>query len=231
MLGTAMLFHHNCLNERMWVILAAWLHEVALTFRLHDETFHRAIAICLHYLRASDDMQRSRFQLLGAASLAAACKLHEIHPPKLSDFVYICSDAYTIDELRTFEYELLKLYALHPTAWQILASKCKSAHRRRAFYLADVATMCFTIISMPPGDVAVACELLARIYTKRSTRNDWRMYSESYIATKLMLICTPEADVYIHKHSRSLREKYTDDDEIIIGFPPAGLLDCHKVSR
>ena len=59
--------------------------------------------------------------MIGAAALLLASKVEELMPPLVSDFVYVCDDAYTRDTILAMERKMLKvpkvLYALYPKFW------------------------------------------------------------------------------------------------------------------
>lgn len=47
------------------------------------------------------------FQLLGIACLMIACKIEEIYPPLMKDYVYICDYAFTKEQILEMEGEIL----------------------------------------------------------------------------------------------------------------------------
>ncbi|CAD8134305.1 unnamed protein product [Paramecium octaurelia] len=95
------------LNARMRSILADWLVDVHLNFKLRDETFY----ITLHLIDRFVNIQkttRQQLQLVGYASLFLACKYEEIYPPDLKDFVYITDIAYTKSDVLDMEGQILQ---------------------------------------------------------------------------------------------------------------------------
>jgi len=52
---------------------------------------------------------KHRFQLLGITCLFISSKYEEIYPPFLSDFAFVCADAYTEKDILNMEAEVLKL--------------------------------------------------------------------------------------------------------------------------
>ena len=59
-----------------------------------------------HYL-AKKFIQRKRFQLLGITSLLIASKFNEIYFRKISDYAFITDNAYTVDEIKYMEEDIL----------------------------------------------------------------------------------------------------------------------------
>ncbi len=47
--------------------------------------------------------------MVGAAALLLASKVEELMPPLVSDFVYVCDDAYTRDTILAMERKMLKV--------------------------------------------------------------------------------------------------------------------------
>ena len=54
-------------------------------------------------------MAKDNLQLIGAAALLLASKVEELMPPLVSDFVYVCDDAYTRDTILAMERKMLKV--------------------------------------------------------------------------------------------------------------------------
>ena len=53
-------------------------------------------------------MARTDLQLAGAAALVIASKHEEIFPPEINDFVYICADTYTREQILATERMVLR---------------------------------------------------------------------------------------------------------------------------
>ena len=202
-----MLFHHTEINERMWTILIEWLIELSIEFKLNNESLHRAVAICLEYMRNTiKQIQRSRLQLIGVTSLQVACKLHEVFAPSCSDFAYICANAYTTDDIRSFEKQLLQYHILSPTPWQTIVH---TSNNVRALHVANVAIISFPIISQRATDVAHACEIVSNVH--KCTRLQRKAFQDSPLAKRLMNL--------LKQKNVSLRRKYAMRDNVIVEFP------------
>lgn len=94
------------INSQMRAILVDWLVEVHIRFRLRPNTLHMCVYIIDAYL-TREKIRRNRLQLLGIAALLIACKVYEIHYPKLEKFTEITDNAYNVEELLNMEQNIL----------------------------------------------------------------------------------------------------------------------------
>lgn len=95
---------HQQLNEAMRKILVDWLVDVHRKFKLRQETLFIAVNLIDRYLEATtESVPKSKFQLFGITCLFIAAKYEEIYPPGLGDFVYVCADTYTTDQILEME--------------------------------------------------------------------------------------------------------------------------------
>jgi cyclin B len=94
------------LSKQMRAILVDWMVEVQENFELNHETLYQGVKITDLYLDRVH-VPRERLQLVGSTALFIACKFDERNPPLLDDFLYICDDAYSRDELMDMERQIL----------------------------------------------------------------------------------------------------------------------------
>lgn len=109
------------LNHKMRAVLVDWLIEVHMKYRLRSETLYLTISIIDRYL-CQQRISRNRLQLVGVTALLIAAKYEEIHPPDVSDFVYITDNTYTKNELVDMEIRILSqlnFMVATPTAAQL----------------------------------------------------------------------------------------------------------------
>ena len=90
------------INEKMRSILIDWLIVVHLKFKMRDETLFLAVQILDRFLE-KQKVARNKLQLVGVTALWLAAKYEEIYPPELRDFVYICDNAYTRNQIEQME--------------------------------------------------------------------------------------------------------------------------------
>ena len=117
------------INAKMRVILNDWLVEVHLKFKLRQETLYLCFQLIDRFLE-HNEVRRQKLQLVGVTGLMLASKYEEIYPPEVRDYVYICDNAYTRDEILMMEQTMLaKLeYRLSlPTVWCFMKRFCKAA--------------------------------------------------------------------------------------------------------
>jgi len=98
----------NEITEAMRAILVDWLVEVQESFELNHETLYTAVKITDIYL-SKKQVKKEDLQLVGATACLIACKIDERIPPLVDDFLYVCDDAYTRDELMKMERKMLKI--------------------------------------------------------------------------------------------------------------------------
>ena len=92
----------NDINQKMRVILNDWLVEVHLKFKLRQETLYLCFQLIDRFLE-NTIVQRGRLQLVGVTGLMLASKYEEIYPPEIRDYVYICDNAYTREQILKME--------------------------------------------------------------------------------------------------------------------------------
>ena len=94
------------LNRKMWGILYDWLSVVSYKFKFVPRSLQLACDYMRRYLMDTP-IERKRLQLLGIGALCLACKHEEVMIPNMNDFIYICDNAYRLDELMEVEVEML----------------------------------------------------------------------------------------------------------------------------
>jgi cyclin B len=95
-------------DSKMREVLVDWLIEVHNRYKMRDETIFLAVRLIDKYLSLKP-IEYDRFQLLGTASLMIAAKYEEIYPPKVKDFVYICANAYSRQDVLDMEARILTM--------------------------------------------------------------------------------------------------------------------------
>ena len=99
---------HQGLNEGMRGILIDWLVDVHRKFKLRHETLFLAVSYIDRYLQKGPHVTKGRLQLLGVSSLFAAGKYEEIYPPSLGEYVAVCADTYSGEEVLSMEANILQ---------------------------------------------------------------------------------------------------------------------------
>jgi cyclin A len=96
------------INHEMRTILVDWLVEVALEYKLEDQTLHLTVAFVDRFL-SEMAVQRGKLQLVGVTCMLLASKYEEIYPPCVDDFVYITDNTYSKEQVLKMEHVVLKV--------------------------------------------------------------------------------------------------------------------------
>jgi len=95
------------LSMGMRAILVDWMVEVQESFELNHETLYTGVKLVDIYLSRVKGVPKTQLQLCGATALLIACKIDERIPPLLDDFVYVCDDAYSKEDIVRKEIEMI----------------------------------------------------------------------------------------------------------------------------
>jgi G2/mitotic-specific cyclin-B, other len=162
------------INEKMRTILADWLVEVHLKFKMVPETLYLTVNIIDRYL-SQKQVRRSKLQLVGVSALLVASKYEEIYPPELRDLIYITDKAYNKQEILQMENEIIN--TLHwnmtvPTVHAFLCRFLKAAHADRtmvqlACYIAERTLQEQSMVKYLPSVVAASAVYAARTSLRR----------------------------------------------------------------
>jgi len=120
------------INAKMRVILTDWLVEVHLKFKLRQETLYLTFQLIDRFLE-HNIVARQRLQLVGVTGLMIAAKYEEIYPPEVRDYVYICDNAYTRDQILDMEKLILQRLDFRlslPTVWSWMKRYVQAAGKR-----------------------------------------------------------------------------------------------------
>jgi len=94
------------INEKMRAILIDWLVDVNVKFKLVPETLFMTVNLIDRFL-SNKTVTRHKLQLVGVSALLISCKYEEIYPPSLKEFVAICDNAYTRQQILDMEADIL----------------------------------------------------------------------------------------------------------------------------
>ena len=108
------------INEKMRAVLIDWLIEVHQNFKLVPETLFLSINIIDTYL-SRKCIEQNNLQLLGVTSLWLACKYEEVSVPLIRDCEYITANAYTAEQIKAMENDILKTLHYDITFPSVLA--------------------------------------------------------------------------------------------------------------
>ena len=199
------------INPKMRAILVDWIVEVHLKFKLLQETLYLCINVIDRFL-AKRQVARNKLQLVGISSLLIASKYEEIYAPEVRDFVYICDQAYTKDEILKMERAILATlnFALvAPSPLHFLRRFSKAAHsdletHTLCKYLIELTLVDYECVQYLPSTVAASALCLALKITGRGTWDSTLEYYSQYDEETLL----PCMNHVTRLQARADRSKY-----------------------
>lgn len=90
------------INAKMRSILVDWLIDVHIKFKLLPQTIFMTVNLIDRFLSVHQTT-RQQLQLVGITALMIVCKFEEIYPPLLRDYVAVCDNAYTREQILEME--------------------------------------------------------------------------------------------------------------------------------
>jgi len=157
------------ITDVMRAILVDWLVEVQESFELNHETLYTAVKMTDLYL-SKKQVRKEDLQLVGATSCLIACKVDERIPPMVDDFLYVCDDAYTRDQLMKMERKMLGVvgfdlgYSLSYRFLRRFGRVCKVTMPvlTLARYILELSLMEYSVnVDISESEVAAGCLVLA----------------------------------------------------------------------
>lgn len=95
------------ITPKMRSILVDWLVDVHIKFKLLPQTIFMTVNLIDRFL-AVFQTTRQQLQLVGITCLMIICKFEEIYPPLLKDYVAVCDNAYTRDQILEMESTVIQ---------------------------------------------------------------------------------------------------------------------------
>lgn len=156
------------ITASMRTILVDWLIEVQENFELFHETLYLAVKLVDLYL-ARKEVKREYLQLVGATCMLISSKFEELSPPLVDDFLYLCDDAYTHEDLLKMERDILRALSYDiniPVAYRFLRRLARAAEANMethtlARYISESTLQESQFIDLKPSLVAAAAMYLA----------------------------------------------------------------------
>ena len=178
--------------------------QVHLKFKLRHETLFLTVNILDRFL-ATQKVNRQRLQLVGVVSLMIAAKYEEIYPPEVRDYVYICDNAYTREQIVQMEQVILAKLSFRltvPTARSFLKRFCKAAQGDSKLlllvsYILELSLVDYSFLAHRPS---VLCASATSLALKMSGRAAWSptlakhtRYTEADLAPTVDLLASLHA--------------------------------------
>ncbi|RWS28405.1 G2/mitotic-specific cyclin-B3-like protein [Leptotrombidium deliense] len=208
------------ISKSMRAVLIDWLVEVQESFELNHETLYLAVKVIDHYL-TREKIPKAKFQLLGATAILIAAKYDERIPPSIEDFLYICDNAYSRQDVIVQEIDILKKLDFclgYPLSYRFLrryarCSKLSMETLTLARYILEMSLMEYDFIEFEDSLISAAALLLA-LKMKQPHEQCWSKslkyysgYDESHLITLMYklndFISTPKLNL------KTIRNKYS----------------------
>lgn len=94
--------------EKNRTIILTWTFELSRTFKFRWEVWFHSVTIfdrCIEVM----DIPNDKFQLYAVVCLCLSAKKYEIITAELADYVYVCNEAITCDDIITVEKEIFDI--------------------------------------------------------------------------------------------------------------------------
>jgi len=180
-------------THTMRSIMVDWLVEVAVEYKLNPTTLHLTISFIDRFMSVMA-VERSKLQLVGAVAMYIAAKVEEIHPPHVSDFVYITDDAFTVKQMLRMEQlilTVLKFRVSGPTSYGFVTKFCimfglSARATSLATYLNELTLLDGeTFLKFSSSLVAAGCVAVARDSLGEEAWNDDMAVMAGYVEEDL----------------------------------------------
>lgn len=161
-------------NAKARAITVDWLVDVHKNFCMKPDSLFLAVNIIDRYF-SLQQVERSKWQLVGVVALLIARRDEAIHPPNVGDFAYITDNTYTVHELLEMEAAirgLLNCQIATPTPFQFLvhlrhAGECTLAQAAFTHYVLELALLDVCCLEHLPSVLASAAMLLSKELLER----------------------------------------------------------------
>lgn len=165
------------INSKMRGILVDWLIEVhaKMKQKLRRESLFLCVNLTDRFL-AKVQVSRRRLQLVGVVAMLVAAKFEEVDVPHVAELIYMCDNAYTVNDILGAEVMMLNVLGfrvVEPTAALFMerllaAVEASSQQRSLAFYLLELTLTELQMIRHLPSLIAASAVWLSSVLLQRS---------------------------------------------------------------
>ncbi|KJH48023.1 cyclin domain protein [Dictyocaulus viviparus] len=163
------LTQHPHLNKQTRAVLADWMVEVQETFELNHETLYMSVKILDLYLSKTEGVLKDDLQVLASAAIFIACKFEERSPPLIDDFMYVCDEQFTRDQMIQAEMKVLDVVNYDigfPLSYRFVrryarVTKTDMPKLTLARYILETSLMFYEFVGVSESLMAAAAILLA----------------------------------------------------------------------
>ncbi|XP_065840446.1 G2/mitotic-specific cyclin-B3-like [Oscarella lobularis] len=207
------------ISIKLRTIVIDWMVEVQESFELYHETLYLSVKYVDRYLE-KEVVPREQLQLVAMAAMLIASKFEEMQPPLVDDFIYICDDAYTREELLSAERKMLKVlsYDLNtPIAYRFLRRFAQAAEANLelhtlARYICELTLQEYDFIEHKASLLAASALYLAQ---KMKNAGSWCPTLEHYsgYVEKDLMPCVHQLNALVGQTPKEnvsvVRKKYS----------------------
>jgi len=191
-------------------VLIEWMSEVYIKYCLTSETLFLAIQLVDQFLSIKP-VSRVKLQLIGLTALLIACKFEELFSPEVKDFIYLCDNAYTREEVLRMERVMLTILGYNLALANPLyflrrfsrAARSDAMTHTLSKYLSELTVSSYEMLKFLPSEVAAASVYIAR--KMRNVDSRWNSNLRHYTGYEEadILPCVRALNALLHnEHAR-----------------------------
>ncbi|XP_073970764.1 G2/mitotic-specific cyclin-B-like [Rhodnius prolixus] len=209
-------------NEKMRGTLIDWLVDVQVEYELLQESLHLAVSLIDRFIQISSEVNAKNFQLIGVCCMAIAAKFEEVQPLSVSDFLYLCNNAYNINEFRqmeaailsTLDFQIARPLSISFLRRYSLAGRAERRQHIYAKYILDLVLLEPTLCHVKPSLIAASACFISLCIThgnfNPSHWTDQLIYYSKYSFNSLKPFIGRLSRLVLdsRKHLRSVKNKY-----------------------
>lgn len=172
-------------TDSMRAILVDWLVEVHDSFELLPDTFFLTINIIDRFL-ASQEVSKTKLQLVGIAALLIASKYEEISVPDVDEFIAVAANCYSRNELLHMERTILTVLEFNLTVTTpypflrrfLRFGRCNERVHYLSYMLTEICYLFTEYLHYAPSMLACASIYLSKKFT--GSQDAWDSHLQYY---------------------------------------------------
>lgn len=191
-----------------------WMTALSNQFEFEQETLHLAVAYFNKFLDLKT-VGKERLQLLAIGCLFIASKYEEIYIPSITQFLLVCENAYTKEEVKKIENLILKTLGFNlgfPTSARFLtfnlASEPDEFTQEVSKFLLDLSLVNHELTSFEPSIIAKTVFYFAKNLTNQEVNQPTEgLENETHVSKECLLILK---NLWKDKKKYACYEKYSE---------------------
>jgi cyclin A len=232
----------NDLTPQMRSILVDWLVEVAIEYKMYDETLYLAVNYVDRFL-SQMAVLRGKLQLVGTAAMLLASKFEEIYAPEVTEFVYITDETYTRQQVLRMEHLMVKVLKFDiccVTPLSFINRLLKSIQAdeqitKVAKFLCDLSLLEYNLVKVAPSLIAAAVVLQANFICRGQGWSDALEHYSGYTYDAVKPVVEELQNLHVASKGWAHQTVYSKYEEISSiaprnGPPPRASSDEMNIS-